>query len=90
MINVGAYHDIPEEEMFVFIYDSNVFLFTLRMSNVNETTKAWDFIKYVTLKDMQKIDDNQLMQMFKKALSMYKYNGLPDSYKQQFRMNINF
>ena len=90
LINIGAYHDIPEEEQFVFIYNSGIFLFTLQMCNVSDTTKAWNFKKYISLKGSNEIGDEQLIMIFKEALLEYKYNGLPIGYNQQFKMEINF
>ncbi|MCH5193444.1 MAG: hypothetical protein J1F11_05735 [Oscillospiraceae bacterium] len=90
LINIGAYHDLPEEEQFIFIYNSEIFLFTLQMCSINDTTKAWELKKYISLTDSDKINEEQLIMIFKEALSKYKYNGLPDGYKQQFEMKINF
>lgn len=90
LINIGAYHDMPEDEQFVFIFDSGIFLFTLLMCNISNTTKAWKFKKYISLKNAGEIDEEQLMTAFKEALLEYKYNGLPSEYKQQFVMEINF
>ena len=90
LINIGAYHDIPEEEQFVFLYDSGIFLFTLQMCGIDDTTKAWKLIKYISLNNSNKIEEEQLMMIFKEALLEYKYNGLPDGYKQQFEMKVNF
>lgn len=90
LINIGAYHDLPEEEQFIFLYDSGIFLFTLQMCGIDDTTKAWKLIKYISLNNSNKIEEEQLMEIFKEALHEYKYNGLPDGYKQQFEMKINF
>lgn len=90
LINIGAYHDMPENEHFIFIIDSKIFMFTLQMSNISDTTKGWNFKKYTLLNNADEIDEKQLMTTFKEALSEYKYNGLPDEYKQQFKMKINF
>lgn len=90
LINIGAYHDLPEEELFMFIFDSGIYMFTLRRCNISDTTKSWKFINYKTLKDPDEIDEEQLMTAFKEALSEYKYNGLPCEYKQQFKMEIDF
>ncbi len=90
LINIGAYHDMPEEEQFVFIYNSGIFLFTLQMCNVSDTTKAWNFKKYISLNCSSEIEEEQLMMIFKEALLEYKYNGLPVGYKQQFKIEINF
>lgn len=90
LINIGAYHDMPEEEQFVFIYNSGIFLFTLQMCNVSDTTKAWNFKKYISLNSSSEIEEEQLIMIFKEALSEYKYNGLPVGYKQQFKVEINF
>lgn len=90
LINIGAYHDLPEEEQFVFIFDSGIFMFTLQMYSISNTTKAWKFKKYKSLNNPDEIDEKQLMTTFKEALSEYKYNGLPDGYKQQFKTEIKF
>ena len=90
LINIGAYHDLPEEEQFIFLYDSGIFLFTLQMCGIDDTTKVWKLIKYISLNNSNKIEEEQLMEIFKEALHEYKYNGLPDGYKQQFEMKINF
>lgn len=90
LINIGAYHDMPEEEQFVFIFDSGIFMFTLQMCNISDTTKSWEFKKYKSLNNPNEIDEEQLMTVFKEALLEYKYNGLPSKYKQQFKMKIEF
>ena len=90
LINTGAYHDIPEEELFIFIYDSEVFLFTIKMLDIDDVTKAWEFKKYVVLSGSQKNDEENLILTFKEALLAYKYDGLPDDDKQLFKMKINF
>ena len=90
LINIGAYHGLPEEEYFVFIADTKIYVFTLQMCNINDTTKAWKFKKFKSLNNADEIDEKQLMTIFKEALSEYKYNGLPDEYKQQFKMEIDF
>lgn len=90
LINIGAYYDLPEEEQFVFIFNSEIFLFTLQMSSISDTTRAWKFKKYVSLDSANQIEEEPLMTIFKEALSEYKYNGLPDGYKQQFEMKIEF
>lgn len=90
LIDVGAYHDLPEEELFVFIYNSGIFLFKLKMSDISETTKAWRFVNYKPLDNSELICEKQLMAVFKDALTEYKYNGLPAEYKQQFIMKIEF
>lgn len=81
---------MPEEEQFVFIFDSGIFMFTLQMYSISNTTKAWKFKKYKSLNNPDEIDEKQLMTTFKEALSEYKYNGLPDGYKQQFKTEIKF
>lgn len=90
LINIGAYHDLPEEEQFVFIFNSGIFLFTLRQHTISDTTKAWTLEKYKSLNNTEEISEEQLMAVFKEALAEYKYNGLPSEYKQQFKMEINF
>lgn len=90
LINIGAYHDLPEEEQFVFIFDSGIFMFTLQMYSISNTTKAWKFKKYKSLNNPDEIGEKQLMTTFKEALSEYKYNRLPDGYKQQFITEIEF
>lgn len=90
LINIGAYHDVPEEEQFVFIFDSGIFIFTLQICNIGDTTKAWKFIKYKPINNASEIKEEQLMTAFKEALLEYKYNGLPSQYKQQFKMEIKF
>lgn len=90
LINIGAYHDLPEEEQFVFIHDSGIFLFTLREHTISDTTKAWTFKKYKSLNNTEKINEEQLMAAFKEAMLEHKYNGLPCEYKQQFKMEIEF
>lgn len=90
LINIGAYHDIPEEEQFVFIYNTGIFLFTLQMCSISDTTRAWNFKNYISLNNPSEIEEEQLMMIFKEALLEYKYNGLPITYKQQFKMKINF
>lgn len=90
LINMGAYHDLPEEEQFVFLYDSGIFLFTLQVCSISDTVKSWKLIKYISLNNSNEIEEEQLMAIFKEALSEYKYNGLPDGYKQQFEMKVNF
>jgi hypothetical protein len=90
LIDAGAYHDIPEENLFIFIYDSGVFLFTIEMLDIDDVTKAWEFKKCVVLSSSQKIDEEKLMLTFEEALLEYKYNGLPNKYNQQFKMKINF
>lgn len=88
LINVGAYHDVPNEQLFVFIYNLNTYLFTLQMSDVDNGTKRWKLVKYAMLSGSQKFNEEQLLDNFKDALSEYKYNGLPSGYKQQFQMKI--
>lgn len=90
LINIGAYHDLPEEEQFVFIFNSEIFLFTLQMCNISDTTKSWNFKKYTSINSSSEIKEDQLMTIFKEALLEYKYNGLPVEYKQQFKMEISF
>lgn len=90
LINIGAYHDLPEEELFIFVFDSGIYMFKLRMCNISDTTKSWKFINYKSLNDPNEIDEEQLMSTFKEALLEYKYNGLPSKYKQQFKMEIDF
>ena len=36
------------------------------------------------------IEEEQLMPVFKETLTKYKYNGLPNIYTQQFKMEIQF
>jgi hypothetical protein len=60
------------------------------MFDIDDVTKAWEFKKYVVLSGSQKIDEETLMLTFKEALLAYKYNGLPNNYKQKFKMKINF
>ncbi|MBD5539691.1 MAG: hypothetical protein HDR00_00570 [Lachnospiraceae bacterium] len=90
LINIGAYHDLPEEELFLFLYHSDIFLFTLQICTMSEQQKAWKFKKYITLNNSNQIEEKQLISVFKEALTEYKYNGLPDTYKQQFEMEIQF
>ncbi len=90
LINIGAYHDLPEEELFLFLYHSGIFLFTLQICDISEQEKAWKFKKYITLNNSNQIEEEQLMSVFKGALTEYKYNGLPGTYKQQFKMQIQF
>lgn len=90
LINIGAYHDLPEEELFIFIFDSGIYMFTLQRCNISDTTKSWKFKKYKSLNDPNESNEEQLMTTFKEALLEYKYNGLPGEYKQQFKMEIDF
>lgn len=81
---------MPEEEQFVFIFNSGIFIFTLQLCNISDTTKAWKFKKYKSLSNPNEISEEQLIIIFKEALLEYKYNGLPSEYKQQLKMAINF
>ncbi len=90
LIDVGAYHDLSEEQLFVFIYNSGIFLFKLKMSEISATSKAWRFVNFKPLNNSDLICEKQLMAVFKEALTEYKYNGLPSEYKQQYIMKIEF
>lgn len=90
LINIGAFHDIPEEEIFIFILNSTIFLFTLLLQTLNDSTKLWKLKKYAVLNNFGDIDEGQLFMLFKEALSEYKYNGLPAGYNQQFETVIDF
>ena len=90
LINVGSYHDSPEEILFLFLLNCNTFLFTLKMQNVDYKTKEWIFINFRGFDGSVKFDECFLMNIFREALSEYKYNGLPRDHKQQFNMITNF
>lgn len=90
LINVGSYHDLPEEILFLFLFNCDTFLFTLKMQNVDCKTKEWIFINFKVFDGSVKFDKCFLMNIFREALSEYKYNGLPRNYEQQFNMTINF
>ncbi len=90
LVNVGSYHDLPEEILFIFIHNQDVFLFKLEMRNIDCETKEWNFLNFKPLSDNIETDENLLMGLFKEALSEYKYNGLPKDFRQQFKMKINF
>lgn len=90
LFNVGAYHDLPEETLFIFLFNSTIFLFTLEMRNIDRMTKEWIFLKLKVIDGNVKFDECSIMDIFREALSEYKYNGLPNNYEQQFNMTINF
>lgn len=90
LFNVGSYHDLPEETLFIFLFNSTIFLFTLEMRNIDSKTKEWIFLKLKVIDGNMKFDECSIMDNFREALSEYKYNGLPNNYKQQFNMTINF
>ncbi len=90
LVNVGSSHDLPEEELFIFIRNQDVFLFKLEMQNVDGKTKKWNFLNFKPISDNIETDEDLLMNLFKEALTEYKYNGLPENYRQQFDMEIDF
>lgn len=90
MVDVGEYHDLPEEKIFLFICNSEIMYITVKQIDIDEKTKGWDFIVRVKPLSNIETDMDKLISLFKEALAEYKYNGLPDNYKQQFVMKINF
>lgn len=90
LFNVGSYHDLPEETLFIFLLNSTIFLLTLEMRNIDSKTKEWIFLKSKVIDGKMEFDEFFLINIFREALSEYKYNGLPNNYEQQFNMIINF
>ncbi len=90
LANVGSYHDLPEETLFIFIFNQGIYLFKLEMRDIDCKTKEWNLLDFKPLNDTTEADRCLLISLFKEALAEYKYNGLPRKCSQQFNMKINF